>query len=242
VPEDPDVPPPPEPPPPPPKHGWSDARKWWMDVLKSVLTAIVGFWIAYTLLDRLQESRTEKRARCSAAIVEVQQIKNDVWRVTDAFLNATYAVIEELPRWRDEQPTQPLVAWETAMNNLINTVTAVGLRLPYNKEEALDVHVQALVKNAGKIHHVIRNDLINRKLNAIDAYYAKFTGTAEQRKVDPEYVRVLAPISNKEVSTAVDKLGRTFDDLREASYGLSTEIDKFLNLGSSTVCERIGIT
>src|SRR5690242_6972561 len=102
---------------------WSDAQKWWMDVLKSAVTAVIGFGIAYALLDRLEQRRSERQAVCSAAIVDLRQRKDKIWNAARAYQDASKAVLNELLRWRDEQPTQPIVRWQTtAQSDLLDAL------------------------------------------------------------------------------------------------------------------------
>ena len=62
--------------------GWSDELKWGMDLVKTLLSAVLGFYITYHLLDILQLRRTEERAVCAAAVTRMHRALEEFERAS----------------------------------------------------------------------------------------------------------------------------------------------------------------
>ena len=162
-----------------PANSWSDWFKWWMDVLKTLLTAVLGFGLAYFLLDNLQQRRTEERAVCAAAVTRMQRGLEEFERAAYAYRQATDGVFKELYRWRDEQPTEPIRQfWGPAYSDL--KAALENLRRRFHTSGPLQSGIQN-VEQAMKSAYYLLDPLIDNRLDRTETYLRSFRGSYSER-------------------------------------------------------------
>lgn len=219
---------------------WSDSRKWWMDVLKSVVTAVIGFGIAYLLLDRLQEAKNESRAVCLADVERQRSLRDEFRRTGFAYVSATEEAYNELYRWRDEQPTQPIKHWwGSAYDDFFISIQNLEKYTVVKPEIKKDVsHIKYTIE---EIYNFIDRRLIDRRLDAISGFYDwNWNPEALNSKLqNPIYLRALAPISRgilREQQVEVNKFAR---ELRTQIDLIADKIDSALAMGATDVCKKL---
>lgn len=153
---------------------WSDWFKWWMDVTKSLLTTVLGFGLAYFLLDNLQQQRIEERAVCAAAVARMDRALQTFEQAAINYRDATDNAFLELYRWRDEQPTEPIRRfWGPAHSDLRAALESVRRRFPESVKAGIQDTEQAM-----QAAYELLDPLYDGRLDDIEEAYAKVRNAA----------------------------------------------------------------
>lgn len=89
---------------------WSPGREWWMDLLKYVITFILGATATVLVLDRIEENRINKRTQIQATYQLRLNALNDFRLYTLAYNDAALDAYVDLYTWHDRNNKTPAMS------------------------------------------------------------------------------------------------------------------------------------
>jgi hypothetical protein len=214
---------------------WSDWFGWWMDVAKSLLTAVLGFGLAYFLLDNLQQQRNEERAVCSTAVARMDRALQTFEQAAINYRDATNNAFIELYRWRDEQPSEPIRRfWGPAHSDLRAALETVRRRFPIQKgvEDGIQETEQAMQEA-----YALLDPLYDRRLDRIEKAYAQIRNERNVGKeLDSAYAAAILPLTRSEIDMHRSDHENNLGNLDRARGTVVQNAEKMLAVPASTLC------
>ena len=91
---------------------WSDHKKWWMDLLKWVITSVFAVLGSYFVMDRLQDTKQDARNRADAAFrLEIASLQ-DFQSALATYEVAAVTAYTDLYQWRGKDKTAGMEWYE----------------------------------------------------------------------------------------------------------------------------------
>jgi hypothetical protein len=163
---------------------WSSARKWWMDLLKSVLSFTIIAALTYAIVDDFQYQRDRRRARLVerglAKSAAIEQFRNASLRYREAALDAfvDLSALHKQPASTDKRKSEAMLNYAgVAYDDYL--VALERIRADFSRCSGLGKLLDEL-EVSNKARHKIYDKLFDLK----DDGFVKFDGDPSSKRPD----------------------------------------------------------
>jgi hypothetical protein len=145
---------------------WGEWTKWWMDLLKWVITFLLGAVLSFFVVDRLQEKRLKERAKADAMFRLRLDALQQFQRALATYDVAALSAYTDLYQWRGKTKTSSMEWYERqAYSGWLVAVDDLDKRFPTC--ESIQQKLAALRK-ANAERHRLYDRWVDKRLDGSD--------------------------------------------------------------------------
>ena len=145
---------------------WSELTKWSMDLLKWIITFLLGALLSYFVVDKLQETRLRERAKTDALFRLRLDTTQQFQRALATYDVAALSAYTDLYQWRGKAKTSSMEWYERqAYSGWLVAVDDLAKRFPEN--ESVNKNL-ATLREANTKRHRLYDDWVDVRLDGTD--------------------------------------------------------------------------